>query len=359
MRIIIFATEVSNEFIRNTIKYNFNLLKNKNLDKKIFLSSLKYLPHAIFKLLENIPMPWVKSSFVNILHHVSGSLSFVNQIPTVIEKIYFAQWGIMWNSMKKEKKNRKHFLRIKVPPFDDEEKPVDFVDNLVNTEPLSPIKILFSKITKTKRLNFIFSLFNYSQRKFEKKYYFKIKTLNFLKHFSSVLLSSIINKNYYYLFDFESFFLSKSLNLTITGGPKFDINKKNIFKNFENNNGKVLNMFDFPLFDYPIRTEYKIAYPYLYNSDIKNLNDCPYMYDNCVYIKTIDKNIQGFFKDPCLFKIKVTINKYINKEDLKLKKKFNPLFKELFLYNKNTINAIELMWTSNPFNDRTIKKKGH
>merc|ERR1712227_825121 len=132
MNNIVFTTEVSNEFIRNTIKYNFNLLKNKKLDKKIFISSLKYLPHAIFKLLENIPMPWIKKNIVNILHHISGSISFVNEIPKVIEKIYFAQWGIMWRSMQKEKKIRKHFLRIKIPPFDDEEKPIDFVDNLLN-----------------------------------------------------------------------------------------------------------------------------------------------------------------------------------------------------------------------------------
>jgi len=357
MKIIIFSMEVSNEFIRNTIKHNFNLLKNKKLDKKIFLSSLKYLPHAIFKLLENIPMPWVKKSFVYILHHMSGSLSFVNQIPIVIEKIYYAQWGIMWKSMKREKRNRKHFLRIKIPSFDDEEKPIDFVDNLINIEPLSPIKAIFSKFSKIKRLNFIFSLFNCTDKNIEKNYYFKIQTLNFLKHFASILLSNVINKNYYYLFDFESFFLSKSLNLTITGGPKFDINKKNIFKNFENISEKILSVFDFPLFDYPIRTEYKIAYPYLYNSDVKKLNDYPYMYDNCVYTRSIDNDIQGFFKDPCLFKIKMLSKKYLNNEDLKLKKFFSPLFEELFLYNKNTLYAIDLIWVSEPFNDRIVKKK--
>jgi hypothetical protein len=27
-------------------------------DKRVYLGALKYIPHAIFKLLENMPMPW-------------------------------------------------------------------------------------------------------------------------------------------------------------------------------------------------------------------------------------------------------------------------------------------------------------
>nr|BAS01665.1 splicing factor PRP8 [Lotharella vacuolata] len=357
MKIVIFTVEVSNEYVRNTIKYNFNLLKNKKIDKNILISSLKYLPHAIYKLLENIPMPWVKKNFINILHHVSGSLSFVNEIPKVIEKIYFAQWGIMWKNMKKEKKNRKHFSRMKLPPFDDEEKPIDFVDNLMNTEPLAPIKLVLSKFSNAKRLNFIFSLFNHKEDEIQKKYYFKIQTLNFLENFANILLSNIINKNYYFLFNFGSFFLSKTLNLTITGGPRFDINKKNIFKNFKSEHKEASRVTDFVLFNYPIRTEYRIAYPYLYNSDVKNLNDSPYIYDNCVYIKSADKDVQGFFLDPCLHKLRNILKKYQNNEDLKLKKNFKILFEELFLYNKNTLHAINLMWASNPFDNRNVNKK--
>ena len=27
-------------------------------DKRVYLGALKFVPHAVFKLLENMPMPW-------------------------------------------------------------------------------------------------------------------------------------------------------------------------------------------------------------------------------------------------------------------------------------------------------------
>jgi len=27
-------------------------------DKRVYLGALKYVPHAVYKLLENMPMPW-------------------------------------------------------------------------------------------------------------------------------------------------------------------------------------------------------------------------------------------------------------------------------------------------------------
>lgn len=37
------------------------------------------------------------------------------------------------------KRDRKHFKRMKFPPFDDEEPPLDYGDNIINVEPLDPI----------------------------------------------------------------------------------------------------------------------------------------------------------------------------------------------------------------------------
>lgn len=45
----------------------------------------------------------------------------------------------MWMAMKKEKKNRKNFKRMKLPPFDDEEPPMNFGDNILDIEPLDPV----------------------------------------------------------------------------------------------------------------------------------------------------------------------------------------------------------------------------
>lgn len=47
----------------------------------------------------------------------------------------------MWVMMRREKRDRKHFKRMKFPPFDDEEPPLDYGDNVINVEPLDPIQM--------------------------------------------------------------------------------------------------------------------------------------------------------------------------------------------------------------------------
>ena len=56
-------------------------------------SALKYMPHAILKLLENMPMPWEQIRDVKVLYHITGAITFVDEIPWVVEPIYIAQWG--------------------------------------------------------------------------------------------------------------------------------------------------------------------------------------------------------------------------------------------------------------------------
>lgn len=85
---------------------------------------LQYVPHAVLKLLENMPMPWEQVRDVKVLYHVTGAITFVNEIPWVIEPVYAAQWGSMWIMMRREKRDRKHFKRMRFPPFDDEEPPI-------------------------------------------------------------------------------------------------------------------------------------------------------------------------------------------------------------------------------------------
>lgn len=55
--------------------------------------ALKYMPHAVMKLLENMPMPWEQIRDVKALYHITGAITFVNEIPWVIEPVYIAQWG--------------------------------------------------------------------------------------------------------------------------------------------------------------------------------------------------------------------------------------------------------------------------
>jgi pre-mRNA-processing factor 8 len=67
------------------------------------------MPHAILKLLENMPMPWEQIRDVKVLYHITGAITFVNEVPKVIEPVYIAQWGTMWIMMRREKRDRRHF----------------------------------------------------------------------------------------------------------------------------------------------------------------------------------------------------------------------------------------------------------
>ena len=75
-------------------------------DKRVYLGALKYMPHALMKLLENMPMPWEQIRDVDVIYHITGAITFCNEIPYVIEPIYIAQWGTMWIMMRREKRDR-------------------------------------------------------------------------------------------------------------------------------------------------------------------------------------------------------------------------------------------------------------
>ena len=50
-------------------------------------TSRRYVPHAVLKLLENMPLPWEQIRTVPVLYHITGAITFVNDIPTVIEPV--------------------------------------------------------------------------------------------------------------------------------------------------------------------------------------------------------------------------------------------------------------------------------
>ena len=47
----------------------------------------------------------------------------------------------MWIMMRREKRDRRHFKRMRFPPFDDEEPPLDYADNILDVEPLEAIQM--------------------------------------------------------------------------------------------------------------------------------------------------------------------------------------------------------------------------
>ena len=110
-------------------------------DKRVYLGALKFIPHAVYKLLENMPMPWEQVRHCEVIYHITGAITFINETPRVIEPIFIAQWGTMWIAMRREKRDRRHFKRMRFPPFDDEEPPLDYQDNLLDVDPLEAINL--------------------------------------------------------------------------------------------------------------------------------------------------------------------------------------------------------------------------
>jgi pre-mRNA-processing factor 8 len=79
----------------------------------VLKGALKFIPHAVYKVLENMPMPWEQVREVKVLYHISGAITFINEIPRVIEPVFIAQWSTMWIMQRREKRDRKHFKRMR------------------------------------------------------------------------------------------------------------------------------------------------------------------------------------------------------------------------------------------------------
>jgi pre-mRNA-processing factor 8 len=194
------------EHLRKIIKDHGDMSTKKyQNDKRIYLGALKYVPHAVLKLLENMPMPWEQVREVKVLYHITGAITFCMETPTVAEPVYLAQWGSMWIMMRREKRDRRHFKRMRFPPFDDEEPPLDYGDNVLDTEPLESIQIELDENEDS----FIHEWFYehkglldtvYCTESF-KEYKFDLGAMTCLYRYARQLLSDLYDPNYFYLFD--------------------------------------------------------------------------------------------------------------------------------------------------------------
>ncbi len=258
------------EHIRKIIRDHGDMSSRKyRHDKRVYLGALKYIPHAVLKLLENMPMPWEQIRDVSVLYHITGAISFVNEIPWVIEPVYLAQWGSMWIMMRREKRDRRHFKRMRFPPFDDEEPPLDYADNVLDVEPLEAIclelddeedKPIAEWFYDHKPLVDSVHVNGSTYRKWN----LTLPQISCLYRMANQLLTDLVDDNYFYLFDLKSFFTAKALNVAIPGGPKYEPLVKDAsaldddWNEFNDINKIIIRQ--------PVRTEYRIAFPYLYNN---------------------------------------------------------------------------------------------
>ncbi|KND02430.1 pre-mRNA-processing-splicing factor 8 [Spizellomyces punctatus DAOM BR117] len=359
------------EHIRKIIKDHGDMSSKKyRHDKRIYLGALKYVPHAVLKLLENMPMPWEQVREVPVLYHVTGAITFVNEVPWVIEPVYIAQWGTMWIMMRREKRDRRHFKRMRFPPFDDEEPPLDYGDNIIDVEPLEAIQMELDEEEDAPVYEWLYDHKPLMDTKFVngssyRKWNLNLPIMSTLYRLAHQLLSDLTDKNYFYLFDLKSFFTSKALNMAIPGGPKFEPLYRDMDAADEDWN--EFNDINKIIIRQPIRTEYKIAFPFLYNSLPRSVHVSWYHYPTVVYVRTEDPDLPAFYFDPIINPISsrtLQSNAKVSHEDeifgdkeedeeFRLPSSVTPFLQETPLYTDNTANGIALYWAPHPFDKRS------
>ncbi|KAL8966048.1 MAG: hypothetical protein Q9197_006206 [Variospora fuerteventurae] len=361
------------EHLRKIVKDIGDVSQKKfSSDKRSYLGALKFMPHAVLKLLENMPMPWESSREVKVLYHINGCLTLVNETPRVIEPVFHAQWATMWVCMRREKSDRRHFKRMRFPPFDDEEPPLSWSENIEDVEPLEPIQMELEEGEDNPVLEWF-----YEHRPLldtphvngpsYKEWNLSLPQMATLYRLSHQLLSDLVDKNYFHMFDLNSFRTAKALNVAIPGGPRFEPLYKDVDPNDEDFG--EFNAIDRIIFRSPIRTEYRVAFPFLYNSLPRSVKLSWYSHPQIVYVRAEDPSLPAFYFDPVINPISsrsvapknITISHedeifgHGNNEDEEfvLPGEIEPFLADEELYTSETSSAIALWWAPFPFDRRS------
>ncbi|KAK7712588.1 pre-mRNA-splicing factor 8 [Diaporthe eres] len=364
------------EHLRKIVKDIGDVSQKKyTADKRSYLGALKFMPHAVMKLLENMPMPWESAREVKVLYHVNGCLTLVNEIPRVIEPVFVAQWGAMWVIMRKEKSDRRLFKRMRFPPFDDEEPPLSWSENLEDVDPLEPVQMELDEDDDEAIQEWF-----YDHRPLDdtphvngpsyKTWNLTLQQMANLYRLSRPLISDVFDKNYFYLFELKSLLSAKALNVALPGGPRFEPLYKDIDPNDEDFG--EFNAIDRIIFRNPVRTEDRVAFPFLYNSLPRSVHLSWHSHPQTVYSRTDDPSLPAFYFDKSINPISsrdvAPKNLSITHEDelfgkgnieedeeeaFTLPAGVEPFLADEDLYNDDTASAIELWWAPFPFDRRS------
>ncbi|KAH8824952.1 NUC071 domain-containing protein [Flagelloscypha sp. PMI_526] len=361
------------EHVRKIIKDHGDMSNRKfRNDKRVHLGALKYVPHAVMKLLENIPYPWEQVREVPVLYHITGAITFVNEIPRVIEPVYHAQWAAMWLAMRREKRDRRHFKRMRFPPFDDEEPPLDYGDNVLDVDPLEAIQLELDEQDDSAIVDWFYDpkpLVDDPTAVGGSSYRYwslSLPVMANLYRLGRTLLSDGADSNGSYLFDKQAFFTAKALNMAIPGGPKFEPLYRDAdsfdddWNEFNDINKVVIRQ--------QIRTEYRVAFPHLYNSLPRSVQIAPYHFPKNVYIRTDDPDLPAFYFDPLVNPISlrglepgpddvvhedVVFGFGVHELEDELPGHIVPFLADKDLETDLTADAIALWWAPEPYSRRS------
>ena len=153
--------------------------------------------------------------------------------------------------------------------------------------------------------------------------------------------------------------------MAIPGGPKYEP----LFRDVDvgDDDWNEFNDINKIIIRQPIRTEYKIAFPFLYNSMPRSVQVSWYHSPAIVYIRTEDPDLPAFYFDPIINPISsraLETTEKIKQEDLLfgdrdededflLPEGIEPFLEHVPLETDNTASAIELYWAPHPFNKRS------
>lgn len=160
-------------------------------------------------------------------------------------------------------------------------------------------------------------------------------------------------------------FTSKALNMAIPGGPKFEPLFRDI--DIADEDWNEFNDINKIIIRQPIRTEYKIAFPFLYNSLPRSVHVAWYHHPAVVHIRSEDPDLPAFYFDPMVNPISsrsLQTDQVVTQEDelfgeeeensdFVLPDDVGAFLEDVPLYSDNTAAGIELYWAPHPFDKRS------
>lgn len=343
--------------LRQIIKSHGDFLHRKFAgQKRLAIGGMKYAPHAILKLFENMPMPWEEKRKVKVLYHVAGVLTFINEVPRVVPPLYIAQWAATWRVMRREKRDRQFFNRVRFPIFDDEEVPLDYLTHIDGVEPPEAILEDLDEENDQYILDWFYDHLGlvdtpYVNGLSYKKWQFPLPVISNLYRYAKVLVGGYIDRNQLYLFDLQSLLTSKALNQVIPGGPRFEP----LYKDFDpNNEWTEFNDLNKAIVRNPISTELKIAYPNLYNNRPRSISIGPYHFpcSNLLEVEDISKPYDGSqFVSINFSHIDMVEYESTELEDFVVG--CDPMYNDILFDPEDTSDTLSLFFAPEPFNTRS------
>ncbi|KAH9601384.1 PRO8NT domain [Trypanosoma melophagium] len=311
--------DVPPEYLRKIVKDNGDLAgKRFNTERKLCVALLKYIPLALYKLLENMPMPWEEARYVNVVYHMGGVLTLVEDTPTVPEQLYLAQWGSMWTKMrsyKVELQQEGGAFRRMVHKSNDNEPPIDYGDYIMDREPPPAVRDDLDEEDAAAIIDWFYDPFprlvHPDQIRGPRRpngYYFSINVVECLFRSAAPILPTLDDRNYYYLWDLKSFYAAKAMHLAIPRAPKFEappaVKEEDVDWTEFNDLRRVIHRDDPRKPRFTMLTERQIAFPFLNSDVVEGVTLAPYHYPAEVRVENDNPDIPCFSWNPSLNPIK-------------------------------------------------------